>query len=55
VNTVMNCGNQRAYFLSPDDIWNAEARWNDVDRRKYNDSEKELSLCHFVHLKSHMD
>jgi hypothetical protein len=33
---------------SPGDSW-----WNDIDRVKPKDSEKNLSQCHFVHHKSH--
>jgi hypothetical protein len=32
-----------------------ERRWNDIDRRKPKNSEKNLSQCQFVHHKSHMD
>jgi hypothetical protein len=32
-----------------------EHRWNETDRRKPKYSEKNLSQCHFVHHKSHMD
>jgi hypothetical protein len=28
-------------------------RWNDIDREKPKNSEKNLSQCHFVHHKSH--
>jgi hypothetical protein len=34
---------------------NIEQRWDDTDRGKLKDSEKNLSQCHFVHNKSHMD
>jgi hypothetical protein len=34
---------------------NIEQRWNDIDRGKPKDSEKNLSQCHFVYHKSHMD
>jgi hypothetical protein len=30
-------------------------RWNDIDRGKPKCSRKNLSQCHFVHHKSHMD
>jgi hypothetical protein len=36
----LNCGHQR---------------WNDTDRRKPNNSEKNLSQCNFVHHKAHME
>jgi hypothetical protein len=32
-----------------------EHRWNEIDRRKPKYSEKNLSQCHFVHQKSHVD
>jgi hypothetical protein len=40
----------------PDDTWvNMEQRWNDIDRGKLKDSEENLSQCHFVNHKFHMD
>jgi hypothetical protein len=32
-----------------------EHRWNEIDREKPKYSEKNLSQCHFVHYKSHME
>jgi hypothetical protein len=32
-----------------------EHRWNEIDRGKPKYSEKNLSQCHFVYHKSHMD
>jgi hypothetical protein len=32
-----------------------EHRWNEIDRGKPKYSGKNLSQCHFVHNKSHMD
>jgi hypothetical protein len=32
-----------------------EHRWNEIDREKSKNSGKNLSQCHFVHHKSHMD
>jgi hypothetical protein len=32
-----------------------EQQWNNTDRGKLKDSEKNLSQCHFVHKKFHME
>jgi hypothetical protein len=32
-----------------------EHRWNEIDKEKWKYSEKNLSQCHFVDQKSHMD
>jgi Zn-finger protein len=32
-----------------------EHRWNEIDREKPKYSVKDLSQCHFVHNKSHME
>jgi hypothetical protein len=32
-----------------------EQRWNDTDRGKPKESEKNLFQCHFVHHKSYME
>jgi hypothetical protein len=32
-----------------------QLRWNDIDRAKLKNSERNLSQCQFVHHKSHMD
>jgi hypothetical protein len=44
-------------FIHPQDGTrvNMEHRWNDTDREKPNNSEKNLSQCHFVYHKSHID
>jgi hypothetical protein len=32
-----------------------EHRWNEIDRGKPKYSERNMSQCHFIHHKSHMD
>jgi hypothetical protein len=33
----------------------AEPRWHDIDTGKLKNSDRNLSQCHFVHRKSHLD
>jgi hypothetical protein len=44
-----------AYYAFPRRYEFGERRWNDIDRGKPKNSEKNLSQCHFVHHKSNMD
>jgi hypothetical protein len=50
-----NCCHQRAYCSSPRWPMSMELTWNNTDRRKPKNFEKNLSQCHSVHRKSHMD
>jgi hypothetical protein len=34
---------------------NIDQCWNDTDRGNLNYSEKNMSHCHFIHCKSHID
>jgi hypothetical protein len=45
----------KGILLIPQMIWVGERRWNDTDRGKSKNSEKDLSQYHFVHHKFHMD
>jgi hypothetical protein len=42
-----------AYYTFPTYEF-GDRRWNDIDRGKPKNSEKNLSQCHFVHHKSNM-
>jgi hypothetical protein len=44
-----------AYYAFPRWYEFGERRWNDIDSWKPKNSEKNLSQCHCVHHKSHMD
>jgi hypothetical protein len=44
-----------AYYAFPRWYEFREGRWYDIDREKPKNSKKNLSQCHFVHHKSHMD
>jgi hypothetical protein len=44
-----------AYYAFPRLYEFRERRWNDIDRENPKNSEKNLSQCHLVHHKSHMD
>jgi hypothetical protein len=47
---------QTSPLLIPQIIYEyGKPRWNDTDRRKPKNSEKDVSQCHFVHHKSHME
>jgi hypothetical protein len=47
----VNCGHQQACGSPP----STAPRWNDTDRGKLKNSEKNLSQCHSVHHKSYRD
>jgi hypothetical protein len=49
---LCTAGTNGSIVHPPDDM---KPRWNDIDREKSKNSEKNMSHCHFVHHKSYMD
>jgi hypothetical protein len=62
---VVHVSGVRPYLRTVDTNWPVvhsqvmyeygEPWWNDIDRRKLKNSEENLSQCHSVHHKSHVD
>jgi hypothetical protein len=52
---MVNVGTKEPVIHPSDDIENGELRWNGTDKGIPKYSGKNLSQCHFIYHKSHMD
>jgi hypothetical protein len=55
MNMPLQCAHRWVYYSTPTRYEYGEPRRNDTDKGKPKNSEENLSQCHSVHHKSHMD